>query len=68
MSDEKKTIDLGNIPAKAPDQSGELTDEEAAKISGGMFPAGRKNPPSKPPTYIPAPPAPQVPVPYPSGQ
>jgi hypothetical protein len=64
VSDEKKTIDLGNIPPK----SGELSDEEAAKISGGMFPRSVKKPTSsKPPTYIPAPPAPQVPTPYPSG-
>lgn len=64
MSDKK--IDLGNIPPKTSD---ELSEQELDSVSGGMFPSGRKSsPPSgKPPTYIPAPPAPQAPVPYPAG-
>ena len=69
MSDEKKTIDLGNIPPNAPDsQPGELVDKDLDKVAGGLR-IGGGSPAPKPSkgTYIPAPPAQQVPIPYPSG-
>lgn len=67
MSDEqRKAIDLGDIPAAEFD-AGAIDDQDADKIVGGLGVQWKKpSAPSKG-TYIPAPPAAQVPIPYPSG-
>jgi hypothetical protein len=67
MTPKKKAIDLGDLPQS---KNENLTEDEAAELAGGLSFKRRSSPPpapSKGATYIPAPPAPQVPIPYPNG-
>lgn len=71
MSGKKQDdIDLGDLlPATMDGDADEMSDEELDKVAGGLRirSGGAPRQPSKSGMYIPAPPAPAVPVPFPPG-
>lgn len=67
MSDGKRGKATKKAKAK-PAKKPELSEAELSDVAGGLrIRSIGGSTSSKPPTYIPAPPAPQVPVPYPAG-